>query len=171
MLPTPISGLGGLMCHRGEVPLHMPVDAPHSNFGVWPIYILEGLCAAGVRHHCTCQWMFATPILGLGGLMCHWGEVLLYMPVDALTPILGFGLSMKTNILYICVTSYICSIGSRPPSTAVQYDRGHKTVTAVVVGRVGPTALHHHRRHACWCSRSGSGLPLATLQYDRCHRV
>src|SRR6266481_5120074 len=90
------------------------------------------------------------------------------------TPILGFGLSMKTNILYICVTSYICSIGSRPPSTAVQYDRGRKTVMAVAlgrVGRVGPTVLYHHRRHACWCSRYGSGPLSAAVQYDRCHRA
>src|SRR6266481_7412574 len=103
--------------------------------------------------------------------MYHWGEVLLYMPVDAPHSNFVFGLSMKTNILYICVTSYICSIGSRPPSNAVQYDRGRKTVMAVVVGRVGPTVLYHHRRHACWCSRSGSGLPLVAVQYDRCHKV
>src|SRR6266481_6265723 len=115
--------------------------------------------------------MSPTPILGLGGLLHHLVRCCCTCQQMPATPILGFGLSMKTNILYICVTLYICSIGTRPPSTAVQYDRGHKTVTAVVAGRVGPTVLYHHRRHACWCSRSGSGLTLAAVQYDRCHRV
>src|SRR6266481_2826010 len=104
MPPTPIwglayLGLGGLMCHWGEVPLYMPVDAPHSNLGFglsrsWRAYVLlgqgtavhagrcsplqfwglEGLCTTGARHCCTCQQMPPTPIwglayLGLGGLM------------------------------------------------------------------------------------------------------
>src|SRR6266481_5157810 len=37
--------------------------------------------------------MLPSPILGLGGLMYHWGKALLYMPVDAPHSNLGFGLS------------------------------------------------------------------------------
>src|SRR6266481_1317040 len=98
-----LSMFGGLMRCWGEAPLYMPADAPHSNFGAWKAYTplgqgtavhasrcpplqfwgLEGLCATGARCHCTCQQTLPTLILGLGGLMHHWGEVLLYMPVDA----------------------------------------------------------------------------------------
>src|SRR6266481_3346747 len=65
-----------------KVLLEMPVDTPHSNFGVWPIYVLEGLCTTGARCCCICQWTLPTPISGLGGIMCCWGKAPLYIPAD-----------------------------------------------------------------------------------------
>src|SRR6266481_5389591 len=55
MLPTPISGLGGLMCHWGEVLLYMPADVPHSNFGAWRAYAPLG---RGAAVHASCYASF-----------------------------------------------------------------------------------------------------------------
>ena len=86
--------------------LYMPADTPHSNFGAWRAYVPPGRGAAVHASGCPPLQFWGLAYLCLGGLMCPWGEVLLYMPADAPHSISG--------LAYLGLGGLMCHWGEVP---------------------------------------------------------